>query len=84
MKVYEEAKAEAIRTNATIIVRGSVPSYRIENMEANVIIAGGFVTRAAAERCAKTIRDQQAGVPAGFDSDYQTPKIIAVRIDGKK
>lgn len=59
MKVYEEQQAEAIRTNATIIVRGSMPSYRIENMESNVIIADGFITKAAAERYANTIRNQQ-------------------------
>ena len=62
MKVYEDLRAEAIASKATIIVRGSMPSYSVENMEANVIIADGFVTRAAAERYAKTIRNEQRPV----------------------
>jgi len=57
--VYDEERAEAIRTNATIIVNGGLPSYRIENLEANTVIADGFVTRSAAEKYAQSIRDQQ-------------------------
>ena len=59
MDVYDEERAEAIRTYATIIVNGSLPSYRIENLEANTVIADGFVTRAAAEKYAQSLRDQQ-------------------------
>jgi len=59
VNVDDEERAEAIRTNATIIVNGSLPAYRIENREAHTVIADGFVTKAVAERYAQSIRDQQ-------------------------
>ncbi len=59
MKVHEDLRAEAISSKATIIVRGRSPHYHVDNVEANAVIADGFVSKASAERYAKVIRDQQ-------------------------
>jgi hypothetical protein len=62
MKAYNDERAKAIRDKATIVVRGTVPNYHVDNLDTNTIIAAGFVTPASAERYAHTIRNQQAQV----------------------
>lgn len=59
MKVHKQERIEAIKANATLVVRGRQPHYFVLNYEANAVIAEGFTTRAAAERYAKTLRAQQ-------------------------
>ncbi len=59
MKVHEDLRAEAIASKATIIVRGRAPYYHVDNLEANTVIAEGFVSKASAERYATVIRAQQ-------------------------
>jgi hypothetical protein len=57
--VHEVERAEAIKTKATVAVRGSQYNYRVDNVESNAVIAEGFVAKASAERYSKVIRDQQ-------------------------
>ena len=60
MKVYEDERIRAIRTNAEVVVGGKMPSYRVENGQVNAVIADGLPTRVAAEEYAQRFRLQQS------------------------
>jgi hypothetical protein len=59
MKVHRQERLDAMKGNATLVVRESQPHFIVLNYEADAIIAEGFTTKAMAETYAKTLRTQQ-------------------------
>jgi hypothetical protein len=59
MKVHRQERLDAMKENATLVVRESQPHFIVLNYEADAIIAEGFTTKAMAETYAKTLRTQQ-------------------------
>ncbi len=62
MKVHRQERLDAMKADATLVVRESQPHYIVFNYETNAVIAEGFITRAVVETYAKTLRTQQGRV----------------------